>query len=750
MIAAQMTARLQLTDIMPAAKMKKIMFCKRHQLKRLLRRKSIAERKKAIYKCGPREIMWIVNEIGKEMEKWNEEEEYILKGVRQAGMLAYRPDFEKKCLVRATGDWCDKHPLGVGGKIEPDWIEQRYNFLDKDGKPIPPDWSKQSNAQKLEDQLEVDYCVRYEQGNELFVSVVEQEVFDENAKLLQKHPKIREKINKLELAKVTPQGSALALVQKDGEGSLEGSRAKVKHLLQKLTQEERDAYQHKAKMLGYSGRHLARLVFMRGHLKGNKGKGSRPGASKFVTSVQKHMLKKKQLSIKNAKDRADNKEKQKEKDKKEKDEAPTDKPPLPPPEEKQGPLHKQSVRLCEENVPSRFFGKRGFVTEHRNGYVTVEIYNSMCEKAREIPESSVVADGGENTKPLEKKSLQKLSNQQIDVINGVVVDLAPLKKHPQQWLTQSQIRMGMERLQFQYASSPTEELVSEGNRVKWIDPALISTRFAVADQPEFEDSIVDQLREANRSCRKLLLPILGSSHWVLLVLEKAAEKQDALAEPWILTIRYYDTNQAEMQSLRNKAQQLLTDIVGKALPEHQLPKRRNYWTQPSGSGVCGVALLHYAEEEVRHSRGEGLGISPIDCKGLSGLLDAFHKKLERRKAQKALDEKPKAELIYCSPLEKLQAEHEAAKEAALADEEKQKTKALDKPIEYRCARCRWSKGGTGCDTRGCNPHKYLAKMQKFLDEKKCDWDALEKLQTQAVIDVEAEKAEGGGAFSNSR
>jgi len=375
------------------------------------------------------------------------------------------------------------------------------------------------------------------------------------------------------------------------------------------------------------------------------------------------------------------------------------------------------------------------------------MYTGLADKAREIPEASVVRDDGDNTKPLEKRSLTGLTNQQKDIINSVVGDLAPLKKHPQQWLTQSQVRMGLERLQFQYATSPSEELLSEGNRVKWIDPALVSTRFAVAGNPELaeaEKAIVAELRDQDRSCRKLLVPILGSSHWVLLVLEKEAGKQDPKAQPEILTIRYYDTLPIEMQSLRKKGQQLIIDIVGQEHPLHQLPNRRNFWVQKPGTGVCGVGILHYAEEEVRHSRGEGLGLAPVDCKGLSLLLEALHKSLTRRKDQKKLEEKPKAELIHGTPQERLEQEHATALEAVMAAEDKTKKKAIDKPIEYRCARCRWSVGGTGCDTKGCNPHKYLAKMEKFLAAHNCNWDALEKLQTQAVIDVEAEKMEEGG------
>ena len=242
----------------------------------------------------------------------------------------------------------------------------------------------------------------------------------------------------------------------------------------------------------------------------------------------------------------------------------------------------------------------------------------------------------------------------------------------------------------------------------------------------------------------MLLPILGSMRWVLLVLEKLAGEEDSAQYPYNLKIRYYDTLAVEVQSLRQKAQQLIYDIVGQQLPHLQLPKRRNFWTQQAGTGVCGVGLLHYTQEELRDSRGEGLGRSPVDCKTLTAHLQKLHQICNRRKAQKLKDAKPKAELINATAEEKLQQECECAKDAIKAEQETAKKWAKNKPIEYRCARCRWSVGGTGCDSKDCNPHKYLAKMEKLLTEGAEHWNAMEKLKKNAVIDVEAENMEGGG------
>ena len=56
---------------------------------------------------------------------------------------------------------------------------------------------------------EVDYCERWVKQNDVLATVDEQEIFDERAKLLQKHPKIRGKRHKEELKKCTQQGRGL-------------------------------------------------------------------------------------------------------------------------------------------------------------------------------------------------------------------------------------------------------------------------------------------------------------------------------------------------------------------------------------------------------------------------------------------------------------------------------------------------------------------------------------------------------------
>ena len=71
-IAPETTAVLQLTDIMAAKKCKDIVHAKKHELRRLLKRAAINENVKPAYKCGPRELLWVTNQIQMGMEEWQD------------------------------------------------------------------------------------------------------------------------------------------------------------------------------------------------------------------------------------------------------------------------------------------------------------------------------------------------------------------------------------------------------------------------------------------------------------------------------------------------------------------------------------------------------------------------------------------------------------------------------------------------------------------------------------------------------
>ena len=194
LIAAEMTALMQLTDVWSAKKAKEIVKVKHVHLKRMLRRRARKDKCTPILKCGKREFLWLTNEVVKELRKHNKEEKWILRGLRHTAMLARRPNQSTKKLESTEGqEWCKDMPLGKGGKLEQEWVEKRFDWVDESGKPLKPDWTEQSTRRSLENSLRHAACDEYKKSSDICITVDEQEVFDEKWKLLQVHPKARER-----------------------------------------------------------------------------------------------------------------------------------------------------------------------------------------------------------------------------------------------------------------------------------------------------------------------------------------------------------------------------------------------------------------------------------------------------------------------------------------------------------------------------------------------------------------------------
>ena len=97
----------------------------------------------------------------------------------------------------------------------------------------------------------------------------------------------------------------------------------------------------------------------------------------------------------------------------------------------------------------------------------------------------------------------------------------------------------------------------------------------------------------------MLIFVLGSDHWMLLSVNRPREGNIGV------TIRYRDSLIAEREACRINATRLLKSFLNE--DEAIAPPRWSRWTHHPEAGVCGEACLHWAEEEIRESRGEGLG-----------------------------------------------------------------------------------------------------------------------------------------------
>ena len=137
----KITAVIQPTDTDVAFSFKA--FCTREQmaLKRELRDNAIAENTACVLKCGPYEVLRIVHNAFLRLEQQNAEKGNLLACLRRNGFLAYRPDWEKRCLRPVVGELAEKLPMG-NHRMPSKWIEHRYDWVDDNGVPAEADWSK--------------------------------------------------------------------------------------------------------------------------------------------------------------------------------------------------------------------------------------------------------------------------------------------------------------------------------------------------------------------------------------------------------------------------------------------------------------------------------------------------------------------------------------------------------------------------------------------------------------------------------
>ena len=89
--------------------------------------------------------------------------------------------------------WAREFPIGAGGKLFPEWLEQRKEWLDHIGRPFKPEWDEQSVAVNAQQERERTYCDEYEKEHDIYIVADEQELFDAHQIELVQHPKRKEK-----------------------------------------------------------------------------------------------------------------------------------------------------------------------------------------------------------------------------------------------------------------------------------------------------------------------------------------------------------------------------------------------------------------------------------------------------------------------------------------------------------------------------------------------------------------------------
>jgi hypothetical protein len=147
-----MTACLQITDTDFAFRMKALAKSAMERLRLELRATAAKAGVKPKLKCGAYEILRLIKESADQLQEISRKENLVLAAARRNGFLAYRPDFVKKALVRVDdADWCKSLPAcAESHRLKAAWSEDRYKWLDADGRPVEPDLSECSLAKTLE------------------------------------------------------------------------------------------------------------------------------------------------------------------------------------------------------------------------------------------------------------------------------------------------------------------------------------------------------------------------------------------------------------------------------------------------------------------------------------------------------------------------------------------------------------------------------------------------------------------------
>jgi len=350
-------------------------------------------------------------------------------------------------------------------------------------------------------------------------------------------------------------------------------------------------------------------------------------------------------------------------------------------------------------------------------------FKFVWKKADGLSEEVFTTNTGHADPKTKFPDLNWLTHLQNDcILEELHHNLVPFAKHPQQWLTQWHLQMSWEMLQFEWAEERWEELFTEGNRVRLLSPSVIRV-YVESESDELMEEIAAEFKNIWESSQKVLAFIFGSDHWTLLSVQKRSGGE--------LEIRYRCSLREENAVCRKNAELILRSFTN---AEIALPTRWNRWFQDVGTGVCGVACLHWAEEELKESRGEGLGGERVNVPQMDGRLRKWREMLCKRRDQ--WREKEKEYKIHKLPADAPALERAAAdKERALAlikEEEKKMKAAGSKPVEFRCSRCRFSLSGVGCDSKYCNPYKWLAKVEKLTEELKA---AKEKASEGGAPDV---------------
>ena len=169
-IAPKMTPVLQLTDTDIAWPLKRHADREKAEIARDQRAVARLNGDRCIYKnLGKNDTLRLITTSVQALKKEVFQKDTIIRGLRRNGMLAYRPKFDNSTLDQGrfiatdTQLWAQDKPQG-SHRMDDSWIQDRMDWLDPNGRPIPANWTQIHGCTESEKDLaEIDYCSKDKQ-----------------------------------------------------------------------------------------------------------------------------------------------------------------------------------------------------------------------------------------------------------------------------------------------------------------------------------------------------------------------------------------------------------------------------------------------------------------------------------------------------------------------------------------------------------------------------------------------------------
>ena len=124
------------------------------KMKQEMRDEAVAMGTVETFKCGPKEVLRVAYAAHMRAVENNARENVVLAGLRRNGMLSFRPSLSSGCLVRSDCQgWAKKLPEG-GHRYPKDWLTERYEWQDEEGRARKPKWKKCGPGVKTVEDME--------------------------------------------------------------------------------------------------------------------------------------------------------------------------------------------------------------------------------------------------------------------------------------------------------------------------------------------------------------------------------------------------------------------------------------------------------------------------------------------------------------------------------------------------------------------------------------------------------------------